>query len=272
MSLREAPLLYVFMETNRIPQQRAFFERLLGLPLIEIEPHLPHHRHGVTKYDAGEIIFSLNLSGPNRFREDESDALETVFSVAPAWQARSLTAPGSGLSTLDDRLFTDREGHHFAFLPDAAENGHSGAHPVVTELRLTVDDLEASIRFYRDLLDLELVERSDGGACFATGSVPLRLVRGAAAADGRRPRRHAYLVVFHTDDIERMRAALVDRGLELKTPRAGYSEIGGTIRFDDPSGNRFCLYEPSEKCLTWSSGPKVIEIANGFGLKRRAIC
>jgi hypothetical protein len=41
----------------------------------------------------------------------------------------------------------------------------------------------------------------------------------------------------------------------------GFSEIGGTIRFDDPSGHRLCLYVPSRESLTWGSGPKVLELA-----------
>jgi predicted enzyme related to lactoylglutathione lyase len=262
MSLRDAPLLYVFMETNRIPQQRALFEQILELPLIEVEPHLPHHRHGVTKYDAGRIILSLNLSGPNRFRAGESDALVKVFAVPPGWPLDRLSGPDAGLSSRDGRLFTDAEGHHFAFQPAAAGADPTGF-AVVAELRLTVDDLDASVRFYRDLLDLELLERTADGACFATGGVPLRLARGAAAADGRRPRRHAYLLVFHAADVEGMHRTLLERGLEFMSPRAGYSEIGGTIRFEDPSGHRFCLYEPSAECLTWGSGAKVLELAGG---------
>lgn len=261
MSLRGAPLLYVFMETSRIARQRMLFEQVLGLPLIEIEPHLPHHRHGITKYDAGGIIVSLNLSGPGRFRPGESDALATVFSVEPVWPVRQLLAPDLGLGSRDGRLFTDAEGHHFAFRPSAGATGPG--HPVVEELRLTVDDLDTSISFYRDLLDLELLESTDGSARFATGSVSLLLARAAAAADGLRPRRHAYLLVFYTADIEKTHTALLARGLRFKNPRPGYSEIGGTIRFEDPSGQRFCLYEPSAECLAWESGPKVVEIASG---------
>jgi hypothetical protein len=57
-----------------------------------------------------------------------------------------------------------------------------------------------------------------------------------------------------------MRQALVQRGLHFKGTRVGYSDIGGTTRFVDPSGHVFCLYEPSQESLTWGSGSKVKEI------------
>jgi predicted enzyme related to lactoylglutathione lyase len=262
MSLRRAPLLYVFYETSQIRSQRVLFESVIGVPVIEVEPHLPHHRHGVFKYDAGGVVLSHNMSGPSRFRPEDSDALVTVFGVPPGWSAERVRAV-EGMTGRDDGLFTDTEGRHFHFVPDARHT-----RPVVDELRLTVGDLEASVAFYRDVLDLEMVERTERTARFATGTVAIEVEEGDAAPDGRRPRHHSYLLVFHTAEIEAARAALVERGLEFRQPRVGFSEIGGTIRFDDPSGQRFCLYVASEESLTWGSGPKVLELAGGRAAAR----
>jgi len=125
--------MYVFFETSMLDAQRTFFESVLQLPLIEIEPHLPHHRHGVVKYDAGGVVISLNLTGPSRFAKTTSDALTTVFAEAP------------GTSSVADRLsdaknlgvvrreaggtrFTDRNGHHYRFLASAERMETPGRH------------------------------------------------------------------------------------------------------------------------------------------------
>lgn len=262
MSLRTAPLLYVFYETSRIRPQRALFEDVIGVPVIEVEPHLPHHRHGVFKYDAGGIILSHNMSGPSRFRDGESDALVTVFSVPADWSFERLVESGMVMPRADG-VYTDAEGRHFAFVPTPGAD-----RTTVRELRLIVPDLDEAAAFYGGVLDLEVLERSSGDALFATGTVPIRLVEAATGPDGAAPRHHAYLVVFHAADIEATAEALAARGVEFRQPRVGFSEIGGTIRFDDPSGQRLCLYLPSEESLGWESGPKVLEIAGGQALAR----
>lgn len=262
MSLRSAPLLLLFYETSRIRQQRPLFEEVIGVPVIEVEPHLPHHRHGVFKYDAGGIILSHNMSGPSRFRPGESDALVTAFAVPADWPFGRLRETGM-MTENPDGTWTDEEGRHYAFAPTPGLD-----RTVVDELRLVVPDLDEAARFYGDVLDLECLERTDAHARFATGTVPLRLVRGTTGPDGGRLRHHAYLVVFHAPEIEETRAALEARGLEFKGVRVGFSEIGGTTRFDDPSGHRLCLYVPSEESLTWGSGPKVLEIAGGHAAAR----
>jgi predicted enzyme related to lactoylglutathione lyase len=262
MSLRTAPLLYVFYETSRIRAQRELFESVIGVPVIEVEPHLPHHRHGVFKYDGGGIILSHNMSGPSRFRPGESDALVTVFAVPLGWSFARLEGTGM-VEAHPGGVYTDAEGRHFAFLPTPGVERTE-----VAELRLLVPDLEAAAAFYGGMLELEPLERTDDDALYATGSVPIRLVRGARGPDGGALRHHSYLVVFHTADIEGAREALGARGVEFRQPRVGFSEIGGTLRFDDPSGQRLCLYVPSEECLGWESGPKVLEIAGGQALAR----
>jgi predicted enzyme related to lactoylglutathione lyase len=262
MSLRQAPLLYVFYETSQIRSQRALFESVIGVPVIEVEPHLPHHRHGVFKYDAGGVILSHNMSGSSRFRPGESDALVTVFGVPPGWTPEGVRDV-EGMRESADGLFTDAEGRHFRFVPTP---GHTRA--VVDELRLTVSDLETSAAFYRDVLDLEPLGCTERTARFATGTVAIGLEEGEAAPDGCRPRRHSYLLVFHAAEIAETSELLAARGLEFRQPRVGFSEIGGTMRFDDPSGQRLCLYVPSEESLTWGSGPKVLEITGGQALAR----
>jgi catechol 2,3-dioxygenase-like lactoylglutathione lyase family enzyme len=255
--LRHAPLLYVFYETRVLERQRQLLETILGLPVIEVDPRQPRHRHGVVKYDGGTLVISLNLSTARRFRQDSSDALVAVFDIDPAWGVAERL--GSG----DHGLFTDAHGHHYVVRP-AATCGQAGpVPPRIAELRLRVEDLTASVRFYRDVLGLELLGQTAGIARLATGTIPLVLERGPEAVDGRKSRYDTYLLVFHTADIEATRASLAAKGLTFSSGNVGTREIGATIRFNDPSGHRFCLYKPSAESLTWGSGPRVKEIVAG---------
>jgi len=86
--------------------------------------------------------------------------------------------------------------------------------------------------------------------------------------DGRTPRTATSLIVFYTRDIGETTQTLSERGIQFRSQHAGFSEIGGTIRFDDPSENRLCLYQPSAESLTWGSGPKILELAAGGALAR----
>lgn len=259
MSLRNSPLMYTFFETSQLIKQRDLFERVIGLPVIEVEPHLPHHHHGIVKYDAGDFIVSLNLSGASRFPRNGSDAVVTVYSVPPSFSEDKLREEKSLFRDEGDGLFTDVQGHHVMFRP--VNNGRQVRWPVVDELRLIVPDLDGSIVYYRDVLGLELMDQTSSTARFKTGTIVLALERGSKAPDGRRLLHNTYLLVFYCRDIEESYTELVKRGLKFKSQRVDYNEVGGTLRFDDPSGHRFCLYVPSQECLTWESGPKVMAIA-----------
>jgi catechol 2,3-dioxygenase-like lactoylglutathione lyase family enzyme len=263
MSLRRSAVLYTFLDVHDLPGERELLESVVGLPVIEIEPHLPHHRHGAVKYDAGDVIVSLNLSSPGKFRDETSDALVTVVLVD--WSRgvqQRVRGFGAAERRADGTLFTDASGHHYLFrTADPAS-----VEPVVHELWLAVDDIDESVRFYEDALDLELIRRVPGAARFATGSVDLVLEQRERAVDGRALRRQTCLLVFHTADIEETHDALTDRGVGFGNKRPAFSEIGSTSRFDDPSGNRWCLYQPSEECLAWESGPTVVDIVAGRAL------
>lgn len=259
MSLRDAPLLYVFLDIHGLDAERTTLESVLGLPVVEVEPHLPHERHGVVKYDAGRLILSLNLSTPGKFRAGRSDSLVTVLALDPARAADSrLGRWGRVDERSGERLYTDPSGHHLLLRPVAGAST-----PVVEELQLTVERLPTSVSFYRDVMGLAPLELSGRAARFATGSVPLVLVEADRAADGRALHRRTCLLVFHTPDIGAARARLSARGLAFANLRAYFSDIGGTIRFEDPSGHIFCLYEPSAESLSWGSGAKVLDIVGG---------
>lgn len=254
LTMRGAPLLYVFLDVHSLAAERHTLEGVLGLPVVELEPHMPHERHGVVKYDAGRMLLSLNLSTRGKFRPEESDALVTVLGVgSPAAARRRLPGRGALAERPDGLLFTDPSGHHFLL-----QEGPPG----VRELRLVVDDLAASLAFYRDTLDLELVEVTPRAVRFATGSVPLVLVPAAGATDGRRPQRRTVLIVFHASDVDALVADMTHRGLIFANRRAYFTDIGGSIRFADPSGHRICVYQPSAESLTWGSGPKVLDVVH----------
>jgi predicted enzyme related to lactoylglutathione lyase len=247
--LRHSPLLYVFLDIADLPRERALLEGDVRLGVIEIERHLPHERHGVVKYDAGGLILSLNLSTPGKFRGDASDALVTVLDLDPA-----------GPTEAGGSLLTDPWGHHFVLRHRAAAGGPTS--PVAAELRLAVDDVQASVPFYGERLGLDAGVAQPGTARFRTATVDLLLEPRARAVDGRALDRRTVLIVFHTHDIEAARAELLDRGVVFDNRRVARSRIGGTIRFTDPSGHRFCLYEPSPETLLWGSGAKVIELSS----------
>jgi catechol 2,3-dioxygenase-like lactoylglutathione lyase family enzyme len=257
--LRGAPLLFVFYETTGLARQRQLLEQILGLKVIENQFHPPHHSHGLVKYDAGGVILALNLSGPGKLSEDGSDGLAATLST-PSPDTTAVRLLAHGCMARAGGVLTDPDGHHYVIraAPSANRPG-----VFVPELRLVVGDLAASLAFYGETLGLELRGRTDGELRFVTGAIDLVLQRGRAAPDGRPARHNGYLLVFHTGDIQRAFEDLLRRGLRFKQPRVGFSEIGGTARFTDPSGHTYCLYEPSAVSLSWGSGPKVREIVGG---------
>lgn len=258
MSLRDAPFLYVFYETASLERQRELCEEGIGLEVIEAQFHPPHEYHGLVKYDAGGTILSLNLAREARFGKDASDALITVLEVEdPEAVYAKLREQGYKPTREQDGLFTDDYGHHYVF---KSPTNSTAKLPLVREFRLTVSNLQDSLRFYGDILGFELLEQTESTARFATGTTDMVLEQSPVAPDGRPTRYTTYLIVFYTYKIEEKWKELQQRGLVFKSHHVGFSDIGGSVRFFDPSGHTFCLYEPSEESLTWGSGPKVLEL------------
>lgn len=254
MSLAESSLMFVFQYVSDLARERALLEDELGLRLIENQFHPPHEHHGLTKYDAGGTIISLNLFAGHRFQHDDSDGLTMGYRTNDPDRLR---AKLNRYGTWRGPLFTDSDGHHYRFEAGTP----TGSLTIdLTEIRLVVTDLAESIPYYRDVLGLALIEQQPATARFTSGTADIVLDERSAAADCRPVRRNAYLVVFHAVDVVRAQKSLENRGLVF-SQGAGFSDIGGTARFIDPSGHTFCLYEPSAESLTWGSGDKVTELA-----------
>lgn len=255
-SLADAPLMFVFLDISSLPRHRRLYEDVLGLRVIENQFHSPHEHHGLVKYDAGGTILSINLFAERKFHRDDSDGVTLVCRTTVDDLPDRLDAYGVATGT----AFTDVDGHHYVF-----QHNETPDPPLTTdivELRLAVDDVATSVPFYRDVLGLRQVDGGANTCRFATGSLDLVLERRLSAVDGRPIRYSACLMVFYTSDVKAAEQALVRRGLTFRTG-AGFSDIGGTARFNDPSGHIFCLYQPSAESLTWGSAEKVLDLMTG---------
>lgn len=254
--LARSPLLFVFQDVSDVDRGRALLEDILALRLVENQFHPPHEHHGLVKYDAGGTIVSLNLFTGRRLAHEDSDAMVVHYRTA---RPEELRLPLCEFGTWHGSLFTDVDGHHYRFEPGTTTS------PLTTELRairLVVGNLATAIPFYRDVLGLVPLEKSGSVARFATATADILLDEGRLAPDGRPPRYSAYLPVFHAPDVTMAQQALRHRGLTTCSP-VGYSDIGATIRFTDPFGHTFCVYQPSTESLSWGSGDTVLKLTAG---------
>jgi predicted enzyme related to lactoylglutathione lyase len=254
--LDDAPLMFVFLDVPSLPRQRRLLEDVLQLRLIEDQFHPPHEHHGLAKYDAGGTILAINLFAERKFSGRGSDAVTLVCRTTSDELPQRLSDHGR----VDGRSFTDTGGHHYLFR-DAAPDDPELVTDIV-EMQLNVTDLAVSVPFYRDVLGLRMVDASPDGCCFRTGSLDLVLRHRPATPGAEQPRYSALLMVFYTADVVSAARRLTEGGLVFRT-RPGFSDIGGTARFSDPSGHVFCLYQPSPESLTWGSAGKVLDLMTG---------
>jgi len=268
MTLRYSKILYLFLDISDLRASRLLFEDGLGFPIIEERFHPPHHRHGVVKYDGGDTIVALNLADSS-FEKNISSGITTVISTSAMREADiylRFQELGLEVPTASGNIFADVDNHRYVVTRDDLHRPNEES-TSVRELRLSVDALEPIISFCTNILDLQPITRSETEAIFATGNVRLAYQLDPAA---QQQRRRGCLIVFYASNIESSYATLVGRGMKFTT-EVGYSQIGGTARFIDPGDNVFCLYEPSEECLSWESGAKVRDIiadARGVGSRQ----
>jgi hypothetical protein len=68
--------------------------------------------------------------------------------------------------------------------------------------------------------------------------------------------------VFHVEDAPTLHEKLASRDVQFAS-QPNKSSIGVTVRFQDPDGHAFYLYQPSEKALRRPSGQRICEILGG---------
>jgi predicted enzyme related to lactoylglutathione lyase len=106
----------------------------------------------------------------------------------------------------------------------------------LVEVVLYVRDMERAIRFYRDMLGLELDFESEHWTTFQTGACTLAL----HATDEREPGKGEPDPTFLVTDAEAERERLAEEGVEVTEVR---EPVPGTRVFDvrDPEGNRLSI-------------------------------
>jgi catechol 2,3-dioxygenase-like lactoylglutathione lyase family enzyme len=120
----------------------------------------------------------------------------------------------------------------------------------LTRVVLLVRDFEASVRFYRDVLGLELAgPPRENWAAFQAGAAgamiclhgPWQGMQFDIDDFGRSPDE----LLFRVDDVDRVRSELLSRGVDISEPH----EPGPGIRvaeFRDPDGRRLAIEGPAK--------------------------
>ena len=106
---------------------------------------------------------------------------------------------------------------------------------------IPVDDFEAAVEFYGEVLGLPLVERygQAPGAEFQAGNLTLAVMDPSAFGQELRP--NAMPIALRVDDVEAAREVLLDAGVEFKTDTFDSGVCHQAI-FVDPAGNPLDLH------------------------------
>ena len=112
----------------------------------------------------------------------------------------------------------------------------------VVWLGVVVKDMEAQLRFYRDVVGLEVIQAEDSWAHLDLGAG--HLLELLALSDEPPEDRKGYRPGFQVSDIEAARRELVSRGAKPIGDIEGGARTGGRwCSFRDPEGNYFEIKE-----------------------------
>jgi predicted enzyme related to lactoylglutathione lyase len=120
-------------------------------------------------------------------------------------------------------------------------------------VRYIVNDVDAAVKFYRDLFDFEVVMNPNTGFAMLTrGNLRLLLNQpGAGGAgkpmpDGTKPTPGGFnRIQFEVDDLESMITKLKSKGAKFRNEIVT-APAGDQILVSDPSGNLIELFESKE--------------------------
>lgn len=146
----------------------------------------------------------------------------------------------------------------------APTNGGVLADSPLVYFFIYVSDLARSRDFYENKLKLRVLEEDADSVKYDTGLSILCLNRATDYGITLAPGNHESTdIVFLVDDIDGMRAALMERGLTMG--KAFRYDPGGICDFYDPDGHWLTLYEPNEAAMTWASADKIRAIWKAAG-------
>jgi hypothetical protein len=242
MSLASSAVLFIFLDVRDIARHRFMFERVFELEVIEAQFNPPHHHHGIVKYDAGNVILSLNQAKHPRFDPAGDDGVTTVFATSRADEVRTRALEMGFVREADDVL-RDDDNHAFRILKASS---HSPQPRIVALEFLSTRPGECTEFYSR--AGLGVAPTTSGR--FEASNLTFMVTKANLPTP-----RGGYLLVFHARPIDQVRESLVQRGIDVSNPKR--SEIGTTATFTDPAGRLLCLYEPSTEALSWPSGDKV---------------
>jgi lactoylglutathione lyase len=100
---------------------------------------------------------------------------------------------------------------------------------------LGTERFEASVAFYREILELPVWFDKPGFVCFRFGDGYLMVEAGGMARDGRKlPSENPTMLRFNVDDVIAAANALRQRGIVVEVEHFAWGTVG---TFVDPDGN-----------------------------------
>lgn len=114
----------------------------------------------------------------------------------------------------------------------------------ISHVWLYCKDTAKSIRFYRDVVGLSVVETFPDGALFQGGAVLLGIHR--EEGDGKSDPGGSFIVV-ETDNIKELFEELQRKGVTFLKPSIQKAGYGQTADFRDPDGYLLEIWQPPEK-------------------------
>ena|SRR2546422_2977948 len=111
----------------------------------------------------------------------------------------------------------------------------------ISHIWLYVKDIEASTRFYRDILGFKIVETFPDGSLLSAGQILLGIHREEG---DRKSRPGGTSIILHTTDIKGAVRELTERGIK-SPPQIEQEHFGWIASFRDPDGYLLELWQPT---------------------------
>lgn len=112
----------------------------------------------------------------------------------------------------------------------------------VSMIMLGVEDVARSVRFYRDLLGLEVRHESAEFAFLWAG--PITLALGTPLGRAVQPRAGASEVIFGVGSVTAAQAMLAGRGVQFSIDAREVTAGSWAATMTDPDGHRLTLFGP----------------------------